>query len=160
MHFCLTLICLCALLHEANRSIVKRKIATLVYTCWLVFHGDSTNELWLDYIPHCTKRSITFQSNSGNIYHHFDFTVDYRKTKWMSSRITTSYWVTLFRFQNSLYTHLFFFPTIYSRYTIHYHSIHCMTCCFTDIDVLFIFLWKKKIFQQSGFVHKTTIDTI
>ena len=50
IHFCLTLICLCALLHEANRSIVKRKIATLVYTFWLGFHGDSITEPWLDYI--------------------------------------------------------------------------------------------------------------
>ena len=65
MYFCLTLICLCALLHEANRSIEKRKIATLVYTFWLEFHGDSIPELWLDFIPHYANVYMIFQLNSN-----------------------------------------------------------------------------------------------
>ena len=65
MHFCLTLICLCSLLHEANRSIVKRKIATLVHTVRLGFHGDSIPELWLDFIPHYANVYMIFQLNSN-----------------------------------------------------------------------------------------------
>ena len=66
----------------------------------------------------------------------------------MAYSIKISYRVTLFRFEKLIIHPPLLFPTIYSRYTIHYHSIHCITCCFTDIDVLFIFLWKKKFFNN------------
>ena len=35
----LTLICLCALPHQANRSIVRRKIAILMWTFWLKLYS-------------------------------------------------------------------------------------------------------------------------